>query len=42
MTPSTVNQLPAGTNLKFVESEKDMGVDLPQETEVADRGQGQM
>ncbi|KAL5500729.1 hypothetical protein EMCRGX_G012325 [Ephydatia muelleri] len=37
-TPSTVDQLPAGTNLKFIESEEDMAVDVPQETDVADRG----
>ena len=36
---SIVDQLPAGTNLKFIECEEDMAVDLPQETDVADRGQ---
>lgn len=39
VTPSTVDQLPAGTNLKFIESEEDMAVDVQQETDVADRGQ---
>eukprot|EP00731_Ephydatia_muelleri_P001788 Em0001g1788a len=39
VTPSTVDQLPAGTNVKFSESEEDMAVDVPQETDVADRGQ---
>ena len=33
-----MDQLPAGTNLKFIESEEDMAVDVPQETDVADRG----
>ena len=39
MTHSTVDQLPAGTNLKFIESEEDMAVDVPQETDIADGGQ---
>lgn len=39
MVSSIVDQLPAGTNLKFIECEEDMAVDLPQETDVADRGQ---
>ena len=39
VTHSTVDQLPAGTNLKFIESEEDMAVDVPQETDIADGGQ---